>query len=148
MIADETVPAFLRGAGIDGSYELVSLKGGANNQVYRVAVGESNFVLKRYFHHEGDRRDRLGHEFAFSTFAYEDAGLRCIPRPLAADVSAGLALYEFVEGERITDGDLAEEHVRQALHFFIDLNRKRRRPPKQVFRSLNILIAFSVASIV
>jgi hypothetical protein len=103
-------------------FALEPLPGGANNRVFRVRFPEKSALLKAYFQHPGDKRDRLGAEFSFSRFAW-DAGLRCLPEPLACDRQNHLGLYEFVEGQPIREAD--RDSVQQALEFFRELNRHR-----------------------
>ena len=88
-------------AGIGRVRGLIPLAGGANNRVFRVEAENGFAVLKAYFRHPDDPRDRLAAEFAFSRFAWAE-GVRCIPEPLACDPVAGLGLFEFVPGRRPT----------------------------------------------
>src|SRR5262245_14057576 len=99
----DRIRRLLDAAVIRGEYTLTSLPGGGNNRVFRVAVGPTSFLLKSYFRHPGDSRDRLGTEYGFMRFAWEQ-GIRQVPRPYSMDVDAGLGLYEFVEGRRLLPG--------------------------------------------
>ncbi len=117
----------LEAAGLRGDFHLLPLAGGANNKVFRVEVNGRGALLKAYFQHPEDPRDRLGVEFAFSRFAWEH-GVRCIPRPLAYDPVHRLGLYEFVEGRRIQSEEITEGLVLQALEFYRALNRERGGP--------------------
>ena len=60
----------------------VDLHGGANNAVFRVDVPAGNFLLKQYFAHPDDDRDRLGAEVAFCQFAWRH-GIHVPPRFVA-----------------------------------------------------------------
>ena len=75
-----------------------TLRRGRNNVVARVTAGGRRLVVKRYFSHPDDPRDRLGTEFGLLSFLW-DNGLRCIPEPLAMDASAGAGLYADLSGE-------------------------------------------------
>jgi Phosphotransferase enzyme family len=108
-------------AGLVGEVELHPLTGGGNNRVFRVDAKGSSFLLKVYFQHPGDRRDRLGTEFAFSQFAW-DNGVRALPQPLACDRQKGLGLYEFVRGRRLEPQEVTAETVEQALNFYREIN--------------------------
>ncbi len=110
--------------GFSSGFAIDLLKGGKNNRVYRVSSGDKKALLKSYFQHPGDPRDRLNTEFEFSSFAWS-SGLRCIPRPIAKDSESGLALYEFVDGERLDANELTTEAVQAAIDFFKELNRHR-----------------------
>jgi hypothetical protein len=78
-------------------------------------------LLKAYFQHPADTRDRLNTEFSFCRFAW-DHGLRCVPRPLASERAAGLGLYEFIPGRRLSPGEIGMLEVEQALDFYCALN--------------------------
>lgn len=108
-------------AGLGDQVELHPLAGGGNNRVFRVDAKGSSFLLKAYFRHPGDRRDRLGTEFAFSRFAWEN-GVRALPQPLACDPQKGLGLYEFVQGRRLEPQEVNLEKVEQALNFYREIN--------------------------
>jgi hypothetical protein len=102
------------------------LGGGRNSRVYRVtgATGECA-ALKVYFRHPGYPRDRMGTEFQALTFCWEE-GLRRVPRPLAADPEHSFALYECIEGDRITTPGPAE--VAEAVDFLLHLRDLSGRP--------------------
>lgn len=123
METDRTIPRDLVAALVGTTdFSLEQLPGGANNRVFRVRLQEKSALLKEYFHHPGDPRDRLHAEFSFSKFAW-DAGLRCLPEPLASDPSNHLGLYEFIEGRPVSE--VTRDAVQQALDFFRELNRHK-----------------------
>lgn len=123
----QDVDAILAEAGLPAALVLVNLPGGANNRVYRVDCDSCSALLKEYFRHPGDPRDRLGAEFAFCRFAW-DRGLRCLPRPLACNRDRNLGLYEFIEGRVLRPDELTVGHVEQAIDFYRELNRHRDDP--------------------
>ena len=114
-------------AGFQGAARISSLPGGANNRVFLVEVAGKRLLLKSYFREGADSAERLGVEFGFSSFLW-DNGLRQGARPLARDEGALLALYEFVEGRPCEKKDVTAETVRQAARFFRDINRHRSLP--------------------
>lgn len=111
----------------DDDFRLTPIAGGANNRVYRLDLPDRKLLLKSYFRHPDDPRDRLGHEFAFLSFAWE-RGLRCIAQPLAADQANNLGLYSWIEGRRLRAEELEATHVRAAVEFVRALNREREHP--------------------
>lgn len=118
-----------RAAGLLGDrglsrHALLPLSGGGNNRVYRVTGPGENLLLKEYFRHPQDRRDRLGAEFGFARFAWEQ-GIRCIPEPVACDPGEGLALYGFVEGAPIGAGEVTPSDIEQAAAFVRTLDQIR-----------------------
>ena len=118
-------------AGCCGDVSLEPLAGGGNNRVFRVAAKEASFLLKAYFQHPDDPRDRLGTEFAFSRFAW-DNGVRGLPEPIASDSENNLALYEFVGGRPLQPDEVTEAAVDRAIAFYQDLNRCKLLPQAQV----------------
>jgi hypothetical protein len=97
------------------------LAGGGNNRLYRVEGPEGPLVLKHYFRHPAQPRDRLGAEFAFLEYAW-GLGLRCVPRPLGRDEAEGAGLYTFVEGRPLHPGEPGPAEVEEALAFVAALN--------------------------
>ncbi len=117
----------LQTAGLTGDFALHQLSGGGNNRVFRVDVNGTRALLKAYFRHPEDRRDRLGAEFSFCAFAW-DNGVRSLPHPLARDLTNRLGLYEFVEGRKLLPEEVNEGAIRQALTFFAEVNRHKHLP--------------------
>lgn len=78
--------------------KLTRLAGGRNNRVYRVELADGDaVVLKRYFHHPSDTRDRLNAEWSFLNHAWT-RGVRTIAQPLAKGAGDHAGLYAFVPG--------------------------------------------------
>ncbi len=101
---------------------------GGNSRVWDVSLEDGRrCALKHYFRHADDPRDRLGVEFGALARLW-DAGIpelrAAIPRPLAAAPELGLALYDFVEGEPVTQPGEAE--LAQAVAFLGLLRRAPR----------------------
>jgi len=94
---------------------------GGNNRIYRLETTAGTFVVKQYFRHEGDTRDRLAAEFAFLSYASQ-AAPGMVPVPLALDASSGLALHEFIEGDQYKAGQITLAQVDHAARFFAALN--------------------------
>ena len=108
-------------AGLSDSSSLRPLKGGANNRVFQLG---STAVVKRYFQHPGDTRDRFATEHAF--YDYTSAiGLTCVPRVLGWDLKNRLGIFEFVKGTAPVSATAS--HVEAALDFFHRLNLNRDR---------------------
>lgn len=104
--------------------ELELLPGGANNKAYKLSLADKQYLLKDYFHHPEDKRDRLGAEFRFSSFCYEQ-GVRALPRPYAADFKEHLGLYEFIDGRKLKPEEVDSSAVQQALDFILSINKHR-----------------------
>lgn len=118
------VTALLDSAAVTPPWRMTRLQGGGNNRVYRIDAGGRTFVLKHYFHSDADPRDRLGAEFALSSFAWKN-GILNVPKPIAADYQRRLGLYAFLEGRRFSLGDVDVAAVDQALSFVLTLDELR-----------------------
>ena len=115
----------LRSIGREGPFQMTPLVGGRNNRVFRIDIADQRVVLKWYFSHENDQRDRIESEFRFCQFCWANDILQ-VPEPLAADRTRQLGLYEYIDGQRFGQGDLIDEsHVESALNFVIGLNQQR-----------------------
>ncbi|HTY99646.1 MAG TPA: aminoglycoside phosphotransferase family protein [Rhodocyclaceae bacterium] len=114
--------ALLRQAGVPDQVASIRLaSAGGNNRLYRVDTPTAAYAVKQYFRHEGDTRDRLGAEFGFLSYA-SAAAPAWVPRPLALDTRAGMALYEFITGEPLRAGSIGLPEVDAAIAFFAALN--------------------------
>jgi len=100
------------------------LREGGNNRLYRVETPDGNYVLKCYFQHPGDTRNRLDAEFTFATFAWRH-GIHCIPEPLYRNDLTFCALFGLVEGKPLSSGEIGAEEISHAIDFFLDLNALR-----------------------
>jgi hypothetical protein len=120
---------FLRKSTGAGSIHRVQpLPGGANNRVRRVDANGGVYVLKMYFQHPADPRDRYAAEHAFYSWAWAQ-GIRQIPEPIAWDASGRFGLFRFVPGRKLESGaELTDGHLEQALEFVRELNIHRDDP--------------------
>ena len=117
----EAAARLLASAGLGrGPVALTALQGGANNRVFAIEGADRPALLKCYFRHPADTRDRLGAEFGFSQFAW-NAGLRALPEPLACDEGAGLGLYALIEGAPVDAAAVGSSEVAAAAAFVADL---------------------------
>lgn len=126
LAAPEPIRDLLAHAGVIGAFALTPLPGGANNRVVRVNADGFRGVIKTYFRHPGDVRDRLRAEWEFCRFAW-DSEVRQVPRPLACDKDNGLALYEYIDGQPVSPGAVAAGDVAAAAEFFRALQAGRDR---------------------
>jgi hypothetical protein len=118
------VAGLLATAGLPPATSIERLSGGGNNRVYRVDTPAGPLLLKEYFRHAADPRDRLGAEQAFLQFAWTH-GVRAIPQPLASDRGAGIGIYEFLDGKKLAPGEVTAANVDEAAAFFAAVNRYR-----------------------
>ena len=107
-------------------HTLEPLTGGANNRVHRARTASGrDYIVKQYFTPANDTRDRYHSEHSFYTFAWETAGVRCIPEPLAWDETDRLGAFALIEGTRLAQA--TTDDVTAALDFFTQLNHARTR---------------------
>lgn len=99
---------------------------GGNSRVYKLSVAGSHLLLKYYFYHQMDKRDRLGAEYHFLSFL-SDNRIKSVPKPLGCDGRNALGLYEFVEGRKLKAGEVLEQHIQQAVGFFKSINALREK---------------------
>lgn len=113
-------------AGCRENFTVNSFGGGGNNKVYVLDIaGTPAYLIKRYFRHSADPRDRCKAEWTFLEYA-ADARVSCVPAPVACDLDRGVAIYQYIPGEKISSGFLKEDHIVQAMDFFYAINRPDR----------------------
>jgi len=118
------VTALLKEIDVVSPFTVEPLCGGRNNRAYRLRTNAGDYLLKWYFSHQGDPRDRLGTEFAFCRCLWRH-GVRQIARPWCLDQSAGLGLYEFLAGRPPQPADITIERQHQANSFLESVNSAR-----------------------
>lgn len=95
---------------------------GGNNQIFRVNCINEQFILKKYFQHSEDGRNRLESEFNF-LLATQNLTPDQVPKALAKIDHASVALYEYIAGTAITSSSqITESHITQAAQYIANLN--------------------------
>jgi hypothetical protein len=108
--------------------ELVPLKGGRNNRVFRVDMQNGPpLALKKYFSDARDPRDRLAAEWGFACYAWA-RGVRTLPEPIAAEQESHTGLYGFVEGSKLAADKLGRADIDAAVDFVLAVNAPPRDP--------------------
>lgn len=103
----------------------IRLAGGGNNRVFEARNDAGGrFLLKQYFFHAGDQRNRFEAEQMFYRLTAIAAPGHA-PRALGWNAVARLGLLEFVEGRKLTATEVGPREVNAALAFFTALNRAR-----------------------
>lgn len=111
-----------KNANLPTDFSVERVENGNNNQVFYVAYKDgTKALLKAYFQHPNDPRNRLKSEFSFVNFAWKN-NIRSVPKPIVADFWNNLGLYEFIDGNKISLADVDDVMVKKALEFFNHLN--------------------------
>jgi hypothetical protein len=97
--------------------------GGGNNRLFRLRTADgASYALKEYPRRTGDPRDRLAIEFD-ALKAFQQCGVRDVPKAFAVDRLTNFALYEWIDGTTATDSSVAD--VEAALAFLGGLHAIR-----------------------
>ncbi|QEP42779.1 aminoglycoside phosphotransferase family protein [Ectothiorhodospiraceae bacterium BW-2] len=115
----------VRAAAEDTEIERISLLCmGGNNRSYCIESGENHqkYLLKHYFQHDGDNRNRLQTEYDFLVYANHVCP-GSVPAPLALSAENGMALYEYIDGEHLQPDELGQQEVDAAINFLNGLNQ-------------------------
>jgi hypothetical protein len=113
-------------AGKRAAITLEDCRAGGNNRVYVVSSEGRKAVVKQYFCHPSDLRDRLQAERSFLEYAARSAP-GFVPQVIAFDAAHGIGVYEYVEGTKLVPGAISRDQVRDAARFFLALNERRNR---------------------
>ena len=104
---------------------LVAATGGGNNRVWRVESALGTHALKSYPRQAADPRDRLAAEYGALSFLATH-GVEAAPHPIACDRPQNVALYDWVDGDRVVEP--SEDDVEAALEFIALLKGLSRAP--------------------
>jgi thiamine kinase-like enzyme len=112
---------------LDGLTSINVLKGGKNNQTYKADLKTGgSYVIKKYFKHPHDSRDRQNTEFLFTNYANKVAP-NFVPKVIFANVENGMTLFEYLQGSPIIDKEITGAEVKRAIDFVNALNNRSLR---------------------
>jgi hypothetical protein len=131
---DESIASFKRVAqkllGVS-EVALEGIDGGRNSRVYRLIAPGAVYAFKTYFRHASDSRSRMETEFQALRFLW-DNGESAVPEPIAASAENDCAIYEWIDGEKVSDP--SDEQIDAATDFLSRLHRLRHRPGADLLR--------------
>jgi len=106
---------------INDLVEVRRVYGGGNSEVYylRDSIG-NEFCGKVYAVAANNRRSRLVTEW--ESFSYLcQKGIECIPKPIASSVTDNIAVYEWIEGLKLSSNQINSKHIDSALNLMSNL---------------------------
>ncbi len=103
---------------------LAPVRGGGNNRLYCVAGARRRFALKRYPDDPRNARERYLREFGALAFLMR-AGETQVPEPIGLDERRGLALYAWIDGERVAQR--SGDDIGELAAFAARLHASRKR---------------------
>lgn len=104
-----------------------------NNRIF-IATGEDRRIIaKVYFTGQNDGCTRMENEWNFVRHIH-GLGIDSVPAPVARLDRAGLALYQFIDGCRLTADELTDEHVAEAARFIVNINQAQGTDTARVLR--------------
>ena len=109
--------------GVIAPIEVELIRAGRNSEVSHLTTSKGQWILKNYYHHSSDKRDRLGTEFDFLIFL-KSIGVTCVPQPLGMDNRLHCALYSFLPGKR--PNTITPEHISQCVSFIEQINYSKK----------------------
>lgn len=121
----DRVERLLFGTDNSRAVTLHPLRAGGNNRVFLARALKRSYLVKHYYSSSEDKRDRLGAEWGFLSYA-EKIGIDCVPKPVCCDRAARIGIMEFVQGRTVCPDDVGKSLVDQAANFFLRLNGQHR----------------------
>jgi len=96
---------------------------GGNSRVYIIDCDNfDRYIGKLYFTSVLDKRDRIGVEYSSLKYLWK-IGIRCIPKAIAIDREHHCAIYEHIQGEKISSDAISVSDIDYAVEFLIKLNQ-------------------------
>lgn len=103
------------------------IEGGKNSRVYGLTCSNfSQYVAKLYFHRKLSQKNRLGAEFSSLQFLWQN-GVRCIPQPIAVDNNQGYAVFEYIDGKKISSQEVTSSDIDYTVQFLARLKKLKSR---------------------
>lgn len=121
---DSAAERLLERLGFGSPYLVKPLTGGANNRVYQVDSSKGSVVVKSYFHHPEDPRNRFQAERDFYEVAESLQG-ELLARAHGWDEVARLGVFERITGQPVPAGAINDPLLEQALGFICRLQSLR-----------------------
>lgn len=90
---------------------------GGNNRTFKVRCKKNIYLLKEYFTHPDDPRNRLGAEYGFLEFC-QRVSIENVPKPIAKHSLNNMALYSWINGTIINSSNITLDHVQAAADFY------------------------------
>lgn len=132
MKIDHALENFCIRGGIKGPLAFTPICSGRNSAVFKVSSEMGEWILKHYFKHKLDKRDRLKAEYQFLTFL-EKTGCKLVAEPIARDEKRQLALYSFLKGTK--PSVISDLCIEQAAEFIILLHGVKDHPNAKVLEN-------------
>lgn len=123
--ADVPLRRFCQQLGVSPPLSMERIRAGRNSEVYRISNPHGQWILKNYYQHSSDKRDRLGTEFGFLSYL-KNVGTLTVARPLGMDQALHSALYTHLSGTRPVT--ITPAHISQAVQFIKSINLARNAP--------------------
>lgn len=127
------IETFLRRCYPNATLHIQPVSGGQNNLAFRVLVDGQPLFLKQYAGAGVNGDNRLLNEYRFLSYL-QSISVGSVPQVLEVDLNAGLALYQYVDGESVEA--VNEEDVGAAYAFMDKINRYFERDRQKVPFSL------------
>ncbi len=133
----DLIDRMLNGSGLISNIRAAEgMNGGKNNRLYKLTLQDGKkYVLKRYFKHINDPRNRQKTESLFYEYA-EKIKIINISKLIYADSMANASLFEYVDGIKISPSLVSKEDIQMAIEFVNNLNFSLHK-----FESKNLPIA-------
>lgn len=106
------------------SFSLKKVEGGRNNQVYKLKEKKGTYIVKKYFFHKKDPRDRLFHEKSFYSIANK-LGILAVPLLIDYCSKSRAGIFSFLPGRKAIFRDVTKESLKQFVDFFWQLNESK-----------------------
>ena len=116
---DQALESFCTQNGIQRPFELTPIRSGRNSAVFRVSSKKNHWILKHYFQHDADKRNRLLVECQFLTFL-NGVGCQFVATSVGYDAENQFALHSFLRGEK--PSVIRDSYIDQAAQFILFLH--------------------------
>jgi len=125
----------------------ISLSGGKNSKVLKIICdNHKEYILKQYFSHTLDQRNRLKVEFDCLKFLHNE-NISCVPKPLLQNEEYNYAIFEYINGKKIESEDVSFKDIDMLVNFLSKLNVLKLKTEAKKFKAASEA-CFSIKAII
>ena len=132
---NDLTPAYFAGLLNTEVGSVEPIDGGGNSRAFKVTAEDgSRFAAKVYPDPTADGQDRLAVESGALNFIRR-RGIECVPQPIVSDSAKQCALFEYIEGTKVTPNEVSEADIDQATQFLARLDGLKNDPESSIIPS-------------
>jgi len=123
MIQDKNIKLFFGISDFNLIKDIKLLNGGKNNKVLKIEFrNNKKIVLKHYFFHKNDPRNRLKTEWDFLKHT-QKITTKCVPEPIKKNEQLNMASYSYINRGEVISKKIQDQDIIASAKFIVEINQ-------------------------